>query len=63
MNGSGPVVTMDEAKAAACTNCKTCYQDASEIFEKTQIEVDGQSKEVAHMIPGALDKIKVTPGA
>jgi pyruvate-ferredoxin/flavodoxin oxidoreductase len=60
-NGAGPIVTMDEDKAAACTNCKTCYQDASEIFEKTQIAVDGQTKEVAHMIPGALDKIKVTP--
>ena len=31
------------------------------MFEKTLIVVDGVSKEVAHTIPGALDKVKVTP--
>jgi pyruvate-ferredoxin/flavodoxin oxidoreductase len=44
-----------------CTNCKTCYQDLSELFEKTKIMVAGESKEVARIIPGALAKIKVTP--
>ena len=33
----------------------------SELFEKTKIVVDGVSKEVAHLIPGALDHIKITP--
>ncbi len=51
-NGAGPVVTMDETKAASCTNCKTCYQDLGELFEKTQIVIDGQSKEVAPPDPG-----------
>ncbi len=31
------------------------------MFEKTIIVVDGVSKEVAHTIPGVLDKLKVTP--
>jgi pyruvate-ferredoxin/flavodoxin oxidoreductase len=44
-----------------CTNCKTCYQDMSELFEKTKIMVDGESKEVARIIPGAVEKITVTP--
>ena len=46
---------------AACTNCKTCYQDLSELFEKTRIVVDGVSKEVAHLIPGAIERVTVTP--
>ena len=44
-----------------CTNCKTCYQDVSELFEKTKIVVDGQPKEVSRVIPGALDKVEITP--
>jgi pyruvate-ferredoxin/flavodoxin oxidoreductase len=44
-----------------CTNCKTCYQDMSELFEKTKIVVNGETKEVARIIPGALEKITVTP--
>ncbi len=38
-----------------CTNCKTCYQEIPELFEKTRIVVDGAAKEVGHLIPGALD--------
>ncbi|MBP0650688.1 hypothetical protein J8J40_26935, partial [Mycobacterium tuberculosis] len=40
-----------------CTNCKTCYQEVPELFEKTRIVVDGTTKEVAHTIPGALETI------
>jgi pyruvate-ferredoxin/flavodoxin oxidoreductase len=43
-----------------CTNCKTCYQDLSELFEKTKIIVDGQPKEVSRVIPGALEKVELT---
>ena len=32
-----------------------------ELFEKTKIVVDGAPKEVAHLIPGAVAKAKVTP--
>ena len=44
-----------------CTNCKTCYQDLGELFEKTKIMVDGSSKEVSRVIPGIFDKIEITP--
>ena len=60
-NGSKPLVTFDEDRIADCTNCKTCYQDASELFEKITIAVNGTSKEVGHLIPGALERIAVTP--
>jgi pyruvate-ferredoxin/flavodoxin oxidoreductase len=43
-----------------CTNCKTCYQDLSELFEKTKIVVDGKPKEVSRVIPGALEKVEMT---
>jgi pyruvate-ferredoxin/flavodoxin oxidoreductase len=46
---------------ALCTNCKTCYQEVPELFELTRIVVDGEVKEVARTIPGALEKIEVTP--
>ena len=46
---------------AKCTNCKTCYQDLGEIFEKTRIVVDGATKEVGRVIPGALEKVSITP--
>ncbi|MGO9483749.1 MAG: 2-oxoacid:acceptor oxidoreductase family protein [Rhodomicrobium sp.] len=60
-NGSKPLVTFDEDRIADCTNCKTCYQEASELFEKTTITVDGVQKEVGHLIPGALEHIAITP--
>lgn len=44
-----------------CTNCKTCYQDIPEIFEKVQMLINGESREVAQIIPGALERIAVTP--
>lgn len=44
-----------------CTNCKTCYQDLSELFEKTKIMVGNEAKEVSRVIPGILDKIEITP--
>ena len=59
-NGSA-LVTLAEEDIAKCNNCKTCYQDLSELFEKTKIVVDGATKEVGHLIPGALDRVKVTP--
>jgi pyruvate-ferredoxin/flavodoxin oxidoreductase len=60
--GNGAVlVRMDEADLVKCNNCKTCYQDIPELFEKTKIIVDGVTKEVGHLIPGALERVKVTP--
>jgi len=44
-----------------CTNCKTCYQDLSELFEKTKIMAGDSPKEVGRVIPGVFDKIEITP--
>lgn len=55
------LVNYDEADQVKCTNCKTCYQDLSELFEKVRIVVDGESREVGRLIPGALEKVTVTP--
>ncbi len=59
-NGSDIPHIRDE-DMTLCTNCKTCYQEVPELFELTRIVVDGQVKEVARTIPGALEKIEVTP--
>ncbi len=56
-----PLVVYDVADQVKCTNCKTCYQDLSELFEKTRIVVDGQAREVGRLIPGALERVKPTP--
>jgi pyruvate-ferredoxin/flavodoxin oxidoreductase len=62
VNGAGaPLVSIDEADQAKCTNCKTCYQDLGEVFEKTRIMVDGVAREVGRVKPGALDHLAVTP--
>ena len=59
--GGDALVTYDVADQVKCTNCKTCYQDLSELFEKTRIVVNGESKEVGQLIPGAVDRVTVTP--
>jgi pyruvate-ferredoxin/flavodoxin oxidoreductase len=59
-NGAAVPYIHDE-DVASCTNCKTCYQQVPELFEKTKIVVDGAPKEVAHTIPGVLDTLQVTP--
>jgi pyruvate-ferredoxin/flavodoxin oxidoreductase len=56
-----PLVSIAEQDLAKCTNCKTCYQDLSELFEKTKIIVDGVAKDVGRVIPGALERVTVTP--
>ncbi len=59
--GGDALVNYDIADQVKCTDCKTCYQDLPELFEKTRIIVNGESKVVAQIIPGALDRITVTP--
>jgi pyruvate-ferredoxin/flavodoxin oxidoreductase len=44
-----------------CSNCKTCYQDIPELFEKTRIVVGGESREAARLIPGVLERVAATP--
>jgi pyruvate-ferredoxin/flavodoxin oxidoreductase len=54
-------IPLSDADSAKCSNCKTCYQEVPELFERTRLVVDGAAKEVAHLIPGALDRVKITP--
>ena len=56
-----PIVFLAPEDQAKCTNCKTCYQELPEIFQKTRLVIDGESREVAQMIPGGLEKVTVTP--
>jgi pyruvate-ferredoxin/flavodoxin oxidoreductase len=58
--GGGPLVEITEEDLPKCTNCKTCYQDVAELFERTKIVVDGKTKEVSRVIPGIFDKIEIT---
>ena len=58
---SGALVEITEEDMPKCTNCKTCYQDLSELFEKTMIVVDGSTMTVSRVRPGALDRIEITP--
>ncbi|MDR0577726.1 MAG: 2-oxoacid:acceptor oxidoreductase family protein [Candidatus Accumulibacter sp.] len=69
-NAAAPAAVADAAAADAlvtiedstrCTNCKTCYQDVPELFEKTRIVVGGESREAARLIPGILEKVAATP--
>ena len=57
----GALVEISEEDMPKCTNCKTCYQDLGELFEKTMIVADGSTLTVSRVIPGVFDKIKMTP--
>jgi pyruvate-ferredoxin/flavodoxin oxidoreductase len=57
----GALVEITGEDLPKCTNCKTCYQDLGELFEKTMIVVDGSTMTVSRVIPGVLDKIEITP--
>ena len=58
-NGSAIPHIRDE-DVPLCSDCKTCYQEIPELFELTKIVVDGEVKQVAHTIPGALERVEVT---
>jgi pyruvate-ferredoxin/flavodoxin oxidoreductase len=58
---AGGLLIIREEDVPKCVNCKTCYQQAPELFEKATIVIDGKATEVGHMIPGVLSRIKVTP--
>ena len=58
---STPLVSISEEDLPLCSNCKSCYQDAGELFETTTILVDGSSKEVARVILGVLENLEMTP--
>ena len=54
-------VHLDPADQPRCTDCKTCYQEIPELFEPTKAIIDGVPRDVARLIPGALDRVQVTP--
>ena len=54
-------VQLDPDDQARCTDCKTCYQEIPELFERTRVIIDGSARDVARMIPGALERVTMTP--
>jgi len=54
-------VYLDPADQALCSDCGTCYQELPQIFEKTKLVIDGEAHTVARMIPGALERLEITP--
>lgn len=55
------LVSISDTDMSLCSNCKTCYQDLGELFEKTTIMVDGAPKEVSRVIPSVFRHINITP--
>jgi pyruvate-ferredoxin/flavodoxin oxidoreductase len=60
-SGAGKPIFLDPADEPRCSDCGTCYQELPDLFEKTTIIVDGEAKVAAHMKPGSLDGLVVTP--
>ncbi|RYH09745.1 2-oxoacid:acceptor oxidoreductase family protein [Tropicimonas sp. IMCC6043] len=58
--GGPGIPYLREEDVPRCSDCKTCYQEIPELFELTKIVVDGEVKQVAHMVPGALEKVEIT---
>ena len=54
------LMTIREEDVPKCVNCKTCYQQVPELFEKITIVDGGMAREVGHMIPGVLARTRVT---
>lgn len=54
-------IMLTDANQPKCTDCGTCYQELPQVFEKTKKVIDGEARVVAQMIPGAVDKLEVTP--
>ena len=56
----GPIF-LDPADEPLCNDCGTCYQELPQFFEKATIVVDGAAQQIARMIPGAAERVEVTP--
>jgi pyruvate-ferredoxin/flavodoxin oxidoreductase len=57
---TGPV-HLDPADEHLCNDCGTCYQELPQFFEKTTVVIDGTARQIARMIPGAAERVEVTP--
>lgn len=55
-----PVVRLDPEDVPKCTDCKNCWQELPELFERTKVIVDGKARDAARLIPGALEKVQPT---
>ncbi len=55
-----PLVSINEDEKGLCTDCKTCYQQLSELFEKTTIVDNGEAKIISQVIPEALAKVELS---
>jgi pyruvate-ferredoxin/flavodoxin oxidoreductase len=60
VGGQRPLVTIGEDEQHLCTDCKTCYQQLSELFEKTTIIDNGEAKTISKVISGALESVDIT---
>ena len=54
-------IYLDPADEALCNDCGTCYQELPQLFEKATVVIDGIARTVGRMIPGAVERIEVTP--
>ncbi|MDP4013521.1 MAG: 2-oxoacid:acceptor oxidoreductase family protein [Candidatus Nanopelagicales bacterium] len=54
-------VYLDPEDQALCNDCGTCYQELPQIFTKVKVVIDGETRTVAQMIPGALERLEITP--
>jgi pyruvate-ferredoxin/flavodoxin oxidoreductase len=54
-------VYLDPADEGLCNDCGTCYQELPQFFAKTTVVIDGESRVIARMIPGAIENVEVTP--
>ena len=57
---TGPV-HLDPADEHLCNDCGTCYQELPQFFEKVTVVIDGTARQIARMIPGAAERVEVTP--
>ena len=58
---SGLPIHLDPADVHLCNDCKTCYQELPQLFERTTQIIEGEARQVARMIPGAIEKVEITP--
>ena len=54
-----PFVEIKAEDQSRCTDCKTCYQQLPQLFEKTVVVIDDIARQVASVIPGALSTISI----
>ncbi|WP_245907194.1 2-oxoacid:acceptor oxidoreductase family protein [Photobacterium sanctipauli] len=55
-----PLVAINEDEKGQCTDCKTCYQQLGELFEKTTIVENGEAKIISQVVPNALDTVELS---